>query len=159
MPKIRHTSAKGLIQETGSGVTLEQGQVVRTISSVTATVDTVSGTTSTDTGITLAAGGRVLAWKVEVLAITLGGGGQNPAGSIADIGFKGGDTDAIADGFGLTAATVGGSAAGFALNTEGARGSATGAGTPATEIAIVHTDPANDASSKLRLTLLTETYA
>ena len=159
MPKIRHTSAKGLIQETGSGVTLEQGQVVRTISSVTATVDTVNGTASTDTGITLAAGGRILAWKVEVLKVTPGVGPANPAGSIADIGFKNGDTDAIADGIGLSASAIG-SASGFALNTEGARGSADGTGVPATEIAIVHTDPgAEGASTKIRLTLLTETYA
>ena len=92
MPKIRHSDTKGLVQETGSGVTVEQGQITRTISALTNTITTVgrNANTSTDTGITPPAGSRILGWKVEILSVT-----GNPAGNLEDLGFKGGDVDAM----------------------------------------------------------------
>ena len=70
MPKIRHSDTKGLVQETGSGVTLEQGQLTRTVRALTATVTTAANpATTTATGITLPSC-RVLGYKLEVLSVT-----------------------------------------------------------------------------------------
>lgn len=150
MPKIRHMDTKGLVQESGSGVTFEQGQITRTISALTNTITTVgrNANTSTDTGITPAAGSRILGWKVEILSVT-----GNPAGNLADLGFKGGDVDAIADGFDLDASVVG-TARGAAL-TAARDADASGA-----ELLLTHTAPgAADVGSEVRITVLVETFA
>ncbi|MBG17536.1 MAG: hypothetical protein CMB77_04210 [Euryarchaeota archaeon] len=139
---------KGLVQETGSGVTLEQGALTRTISHITATVNTANGTTTTDLGITPPAGSRALGWKIEVLEVT-----GAVAGNITDLGIKGVDDDAISG----TIALAGNAVASLA----GAAVAATrDIDMPATELMITHGDPgAEGRSSKVRVTVLLETWA
>ena len=147
MPKIRHIDTKGLVQETGSGVTHEQGQITRTLKHLTATVSTADGDSTTDLGITPPAGSRALGYKIEVLSATGG-----PAGNITDLGFKAGDIDAIADGITLAANTAG-------SNVAFAAAASRDNDMPATELMITHTDPGGAGkSSEVRVTVLIETF-
>lgn len=151
MPKIRSTNTKGLIQEAGQGATLEQGEIKLTRDFITATVNTANGDTTTDLGITLPAGCRILHWKIEVLSFT-----GTPAGNITNLGFKGGDIDAIAANLTLDADVVG-SLAGYS-STLGAANTANA--TPANELMLTHSDPgAADRSSQVRVTVLYEIYS
>ena len=155
MPKIRSTNTKGLIQESGQGATLEQGQLTLTRDFVTATVDTANGSTTTDLGISLPSGCRILHYKIEVLKVT-SVGESDPAGNITDLGFKAGDVDAIADGITLDASAVG-SAKGYSA-TLGAANTANA--TPTTELMLTHTDPGGAGlSSRVRVTVLYEIYS
>ena len=105
MPKIRHTDTKGLVQETGSGVTLEQGQLTRTVRALTNTVETAAHpATTTATDITLPSC-RVLGYKLEVLSVT-----GAPAGNITDLG-TGADDDLISGTIALDMGSVGSLAA------------------------------------------------
>lgn len=146
MPKIRHMDTKGLVQESGASVTFEQGEITRTIKHLTATVSTANGTTTTDLGITPPAGSRALGFKIEVLSVT-----GAPAGNITDLGFSGGDVDAIADGITLDAGTVG-------SISEFAAAASRDADMPATELMLTHTDPGAGASSEVRVTVLLEFF-
>ena len=70
MPKIRHMDTKGLVQESGAGVTFEQGQITKTISHVTDTLTlTADGATTFTQSATdnLPKDCRVLGFKVEVI--------------------------------------------------------------------------------------------
>ena len=148
MPKIRNTSLRGLIQESGSGVTFEQGQLTRTLSILTATVDTANGDTSTNLGITPTAGMRCLGYKIEILDAT-----SAPAGNITSLGDAG-DADRYSGSITLAAATVGGS------KVAAAASAARDADLPATEIAIAHADPGGAGkTSKVRVTLLMESFS
>lgn len=151
MPKIRHMETKGLVQEGGSSVTFEQGQITRTLKHLTATVNTANGTTTTDLGITPPAGSRALGYKIEVLSAT--SGALAPAGNITDLGFKAGDIDAIADGITLAANTAG-------SNVAFAAAASRDNDMPATELMITHTDPGGAGkSSEVRVTVLIEQFS
>ena len=105
MPKIRHMDTKGLVQETGSGVTLEQGQITRTVRALTKTVTTAANpATTTAAGITLPSC-RVLGYKLEVLSVT-----GAPAGDITDLGTAG-DDDLISGTIALDMGSTGSLAA------------------------------------------------
>jgi len=110
MPKIRHMDTKGLVQESGAGVTFEQGQITKTISHVTDTLTlTADGATAFTQSATnnLPKGCRVLGFKVEVIEA----GSVDSA--ISKIGHSG-DSDAFIANVGLNNNTVG-SKSGFAL--------------------------------------------
>ena len=147
MPKIRHMDTKGLVQESGASVTFEQGQITRTLKHLTATVNTANGDTTTDLGIIPPAGSRAIGYKIEVLSAT-----GAPAGNITDLGFKGADVDAIADGIALTANAAGSNVAFAAVASRDND-------MPATELMITHTDPGGAGkSSEVRVTVLIETF-
>ena len=151
MPKIRSIDTKGLVQQPGRGTSLEQSGLIVTRDYVTATVDTANGTTTTDLGISLPSACRIVAYKVSIISSS-----GTPAGNVTDLGFKGGDVDAIMDGKTLTAATAGGSQAGqpatLGVGTENA--------TPTTQLMITHTDPGGAGkTSKVKVVVLYETYA
>ena len=118
MPKIRHMQTKGLVQESGSGITFEQGQITKTLSHVTETFSLTSNgaATTTDSTVTLPAGCRVLGYKVEV--VTAG----SEASSITAIGHAN-DADAFVANAGLNNNAVG-SDAGFALQESAVLGAA-----------------------------------
>ena len=111
MPKIRHIDTKGLVQESGSGVTFEQGKLTRTVRHITDTLTLVSdgvATTTDSAENNLPAGCRVLAYKVEVVEA------GSVASAISAIGHDG-DADAFTANAVLNNNTAG-SDAGFALS-------------------------------------------
>jgi len=118
MPKIRHMETKGLVQESGSGITFEQGQITKTFSHVTETFFLTSNGAAqfTDSTETLPAGCRVLGYKVEV--VTAG----SIDAAITNIGHAG-DADAFVANAGLNNNAVG-SDAGFALQESAVLGGA-----------------------------------
>ena len=151
MPKIRNVDTRGLVQESGRGVTFEQAGLVITRDYVEATVDTANGTTTTDCGISLPANCRIIAYKVSVIAVT-----GTPAGNITDLGFKAGDVDAIMDGVTLSASALGSN------QGQSATLSATSGvnATPTTELMLTHDDPgAASRSSKVKVVVYYETIA
>lgn len=115
MPKIRHMETKGLVQEGGSSVTFEQGQITRTLSHVAAeltlTADGVTQVTDTATNV-LPEGCLVLGFKVEVIeagsaasAISAIGHNSDPDAFIANAGLNNNATGSKA-AHALTKATV-----------------------------------------------------